>query len=92
MYPHPGCCKSVYNVTKNSTPCSKDSSFASVGPYYVVNVSKQMNLCYQVLNEVFIKGAGLLNKMIEMIEMFTMSDKTQFWLGGKPHSFFFDIS
>lgn len=65
-----------------------------MGPYYVVNVSKQMNLCYQVLNEVFIKGAGLLNKMIEMIEMFTMSDKTQFWLGGKPkpHSFFFDIS
>lgn len=60
-----------------------------MGPYYVVNVSKQMNLCYQVLNEVFIKGAGLLNKMIEMI---TMSDKTQFWLGGKPHSFFFDIS
>lgn len=59
-----------------------------MGPYYVVNVSKQMNLCYQVLNEVFIKGAGLLNKMIEMI---TMSDKTQFWLGGKPHSFFFDI-
>lgn len=34
-----------------------------------------MNLCYQVLNEVFIKGAGLLNKTIEMI---TMSDKTQF--------------
>lgn len=63
-----------------------------MGPYYVVNVSKQMNLCYQVLNEVFIKGAGLLNKMIEMIEMFTMSDKTQFWLDGKPHSFFFDIS
>lgn len=63
-----------------------------MGPYYVVNVSKQMNLCYQVLNEVFIKGAGLLNKMIEMIEMFTMSDKTQFLLGGKPHSFFFDIS
>lgn len=62
-----------------------------MGPYYVVNVSKQMNLCYQVLNEVFIKGAGLLNKTIEMI---TMSDKTQFWLGGKPkpHSFFFDIS
>lgn len=56
--------KSVYNVTKNSTPCSIDSSFASVGPYYVVNVSKQMNLCYQVLNEVFIKGAGLLNKTI----------------------------
>lgn len=67
----------------------KISSFASVGPYYVVNVSKQINLCYQVLNEVFIKGAGLLNKTIEMI---TMSDKTQFWLGGKPHSFFFDIS
>lgn len=60
-----------------------------MGPYYVVNVSKQMNLCYQVLNEVFIKDAGLLNKKIEMI---TMSDKTQFWLGGKPHSFFFDIS
>lgn len=60
-----------------------------MGPYYVVNVSKQMNLCYQVLNEVFIKGAGLLNKTIEMN---TMSDKTQFWLGGKPHSFFFDIS
>lgn len=60
-----------------------------MGPYYVVNVSKQMDLCYQVLNEVFIKGAGLLNKTIEMI---TMSDKTQFWLGGKPHSFFFDIS
>lgn len=60
-----------------------------MGPYYVVNVSKQMNLCYQVLNEVFIKDAGLLNKTIEMI---TMSDKTQFWLGGKPHSFFFDIS
>lgn len=60
-----------------------------MGPYYVVNVSKQMNLCYQVLNEVFIKDAGLLNKTIEMI---TTSDKTQFWLGGKPHSFFFDIS
>lgn len=60
-----------------------------MGPYYVVSVSKQMNLCYQVLNEVFIKDAGLLNKTIEMI---TMSDKTQFWLGGKPHSFFFDIS
>lgn len=59
MYPHPGCCEPVYNVTKNSTPCSIDSSFASVGPYYVVNVSKQMNLCYQVLNEVFIKDAGL---------------------------------
>lgn len=59
-----------------------------MGPYYVVNVLKQMNLCYQVLNEVFIKDAGLLNKTIEMI---TLSDKTQFWLGGKPHSFFFDI-
>lgn len=47
----------------------KISSFASVGPYYVVNVSKQMNLCYQVLNEVFIKDAGLLNKTIWMITM-----------------------